>query len=136
MRTPTKARTTKHTTVKASRPYEPWVQQRLAADPEESHYYLAAAMDDDDPRVFLLALKRVAEASEGIGALAKAGGLNRVSLSRMLSERGNPEFVSLTRVLQALGFRLTVAPRRPSKTPHAGRQGFLTARVHARSARH
>jgi probable addiction module antidote protein len=111
MSTATMERTTKKTTVKASRPYEPWLKARLAADPEEAQYYLEAAMEDEDPRVFLLALKHVAEASGGIGELAKASGLNRVNLYRMLSERGNPELLSVSRVLNVLGLRLTVEAR-------------------------
>lgn len=134
MRTATKERTTKKTTVKASRPYEPWLKKRLASDPEESHYYLEAAMEDEDPRVFLLALKRVAEASGGIGELARASGLNRVNLYRMLSERGNPELLSLSRVLNVLGLRLKVEPRCRSKKPKAGHQDIITTMLKERSA--
>ncbi len=136
MSTATKECTTKKTTAKASRPYEPWLKERLAADPEEAQHYLAAAMADEDPRVFLLALKHVAEAAGGIGDLAKASGLNRVNLYRMLSARGNPELLSLSRVLDALGLRLKVeskaAPAMPpvhrtSKKPKAGPQDIITA---------
>ena len=108
MNTATKERTTKKMTVKASRPYDPWLKERLADDPEEAERYLEAAMEDDDPQVFLLALKDVAEARGGIGKLAKATHLNRVSLYRMLSARGNPELLSLSRVLKVLGLRLKV----------------------------
>ncbi len=93
-----------------SRPYEPWLRERLAADPEEARMYLEEALSDDDPRVFLMALRDVAVAYGGPTKLAKTTGLNRENLYRMLSRRGNPEFTSLSRVLHALGFRLTVAP--------------------------
>lgn len=93
----------------ASRPYEPWLREQLAADPEEARLYLEEALRDEDPRVFLVALKDVAAAYGGPTKLAKATGLNRENLYRMLSRQGNPEFTSLSRVLHALGFRLTVA---------------------------
>ncbi len=92
----------------AGRPYDPWLHERLAADPQEARLYLEAALEDEDPRVFLVALKHVVDAYGGLGKLAKTTGLNRENLYRMLSEKGNPELMSLSRVLQALGLRLTV----------------------------
>ena len=40
--------------------------------------------------------------------LAEKSKLNRESLYKMLSERGNPELTSLEALLRALGFRLAV----------------------------
>lgn len=94
----------------ASRPYAPWLKERLATNAELAKRYLDAAMEDEDPKVFLLALKDVAEAYGGIGKLSKRTKLNRENLYRMLSKRGNPELFSLHRVLNELGFRLTVEP--------------------------
>ncbi|MEW6545114.1 MAG: addiction module antidote protein [Nitrospirota bacterium] len=110
MSTAIKMRGPHKTKVPASQPYEPWLKERLAADPQEAKLYLEAAMEDDDPRVFLLALKDVADAYGGMGRLAQATGLNRENLYRMLSAKGNPELASLSRVLQALGLRLKVEP--------------------------
>ena len=81
-------------------------------DRGEAEEYLNAALEDEDPEVFLLALRNVAEAQGGIAHLADKAHLNRESLYRMLSERGNPEFRSLEAVLHALGFRLAVAVER------------------------
>ena len=60
----------------------------------------------------MLALRNVTEAQEGVAQLAEKAKLNRESLYRMLSERGNPEFRSLEALLHALGFRLAVAGNR------------------------
>ena len=60
-----------------------------------------------DPRVFLLALRNVAQA-HGIGKVAAKSKLNRESLYKMLSSRGNPSVQSLGALLRSLGFRLTV----------------------------
>ena len=71
-----------------------------------------AALEEDDPELFLLALRNVAEAQGGIAQLADKAKLNRESLYRMLSDRGNPELRSLDALLHALGFRLAVTANR------------------------
>lgn len=123
MSTTTKERVTAKAKAPASRPYRPWLRERLATDPQEARLYLEAAFDDEDPRVFLVALKDVVEASGGIGPLAKTTGLNRENLYRMLSKQGNPELASLSRVLQALGLRLTVEPVEQLPARSARRRG-------------
>jgi probable addiction module antidote protein len=60
----------------------------------------------------LLALRNVAEAQGGVAQLADKAKLNRESLYKTLSERGNPEFQSLEALLHVLGFRLAVAANR------------------------
>jgi probable addiction module antidote protein len=72
--------------------------------------YLNAALEDDDPRVFLLALRNVAQA-HGVSKLAAQSALNRESLYKMLSGRGNPSLKSLGALLESLGFRLAVASK-------------------------
>ena len=91
-----------------SKPYHPELIKALR-DPREAAEYLNAALEDGDPEGFLLALRNVAEAKGGIAQLAEAAKLNRESLYRMLSDRGNPEFRSLDALLHALGFRFAIA---------------------------
>lgn len=86
-------------------------------DPDEAAAYLNAALQDSDPRVFLLALRDIAEAQGGMGWLADQAGLNRESLYRTLSLRGNPRFFNLIAVLDAVGLELTINPR--SKRKHS-----------------
>ncbi|HBH80710.1 MAG TPA: putative addiction module antidote protein [Nitrospira sp.] len=81
-------------------------------DTREAEEYLNAALEEDDPELFLRALRNVAEAQGGVASLAEKTKLNRESLYRMLSARGNPEFRSLDALLHALGFRLAVAVNR------------------------
>ena len=78
----------------------------------EAEAYLNAALEDGDPRVFLLALRQVAESRGGVGKAAAGSRLNRESLYRMLSKRGNPSLKSLTALLSTLGFRLAVESER------------------------
>ena len=80
-------------------------------DPMEAVEYLNAALEDGEPEVFLLALRDVVGSHGGMGKLAASTSLNRENLYRMLSTKGNPEFFSLSTVLDAVGFRLAVEPK-------------------------
>ena len=84
-------------------------------NPDEAAHYLNACLEDEDARVFLLALRDVADARGGVRALSRDARLNRESLYRMLSKSGNPSLDSLAAVLNACGLRLAVqsaVPRR------------------------
>ena len=87
--------------------YDEYLIERLR-DPKQAKGYLNAALEDEDPRVFLLALRHVAEAQGGLGTAAAKAKLNRESLYRMLSKKGNPSLQSLGALLSSLGFRLAV----------------------------
>jgi probable addiction module antidote protein len=79
----------------------------LRADPALAASYLNAAAEDEDPRVYLAALRTLAEA-EGMAKVAKAAGVPRESLYRALSPGGNPRFSTLHAILRAAGLRLAV----------------------------
>ncbi len=83
--------------------------------------YLDAALADGDPRVLLEAVRNVAAVRGGMTALARRAGIPRESLYRMLSPRGNPSYVAVRSILDAAGFRLSVAPsrRRAAKSGRA-----------------
>ena len=74
--------------------------------------YLNAALEDGNPAVLLEALRNVAQARGGMGALAKAAGVSRESLYRTLSRRGNPKIDTVMELLRALGLKFTVAQRK------------------------
>ena len=91
-----------------SQPYQEYLIEALA-DPVEAAGYLNAAIEDGNKELFLLALRNVAEARlGGMRKLAEATGLNRESLYRMLSGKGNPELNSLDKLLHALGLKIAV----------------------------
>jgi probable addiction module antidote protein len=81
----------------------------ILKDQERALAYLNAALDESDQRVFLIALRNITQAQGGIAKVAARSGLNRESLYRALSEKGNPSVQTLTAVLGALEFRLGVA---------------------------
>lgn len=74
----------------------------LRADRDLAVAYLKAAMeslDDPDERAAgLLALRTVAEAHGGLGAVAAEAGISRESLYRSLSPKGNPTLKTLLAV--------------------------------------
>ncbi|MEN6603990.1 MAG: addiction module antidote protein [Bryobacteraceae bacterium] len=84
-------------------------------NPERAADYLNACLEDEDPRVFLMALRDVADAQGGIRVLSRGAKLNRESLYRMLSRAGNPSLDSLVSVLNALGLHLAVESIQPRK---------------------
>jgi probable addiction module antidote protein len=81
----------------------------LRQNPEFAAIYLKAALEDDEePQVLLIALRRIAEVRGGVAKIAKAAGIERESLYRALSPRGNPRLSMLQAVTKALGLKLTV----------------------------
>jgi probable addiction module antidote protein len=111
----------KHRAIPPAVPQEGWLLQRLQ-DPELAAAYLNAALAEGDQGAFMLALRQVARARRGVSTVARHAGLNRASLTRALSAKGNPELSSLNRILRATGLRLVIAsgaPPRKSKVPAA-----------------
>ena len=84
-----------------------WLVGELRSDPTLAAAYLSEAAEDGDPRVYLTALRTVAEA-KGMAKVAKAAGVPRESLYRALSSRGNPRFSTLHAVLKAAGLKMAV----------------------------
>jgi probable addiction module antidote protein len=88
----------------------------LRKDRELAVEYLKAAMeslgDPEERAGGLLALRTVAEAYGGLGAVAEDAGISRESLYRALSPKGNPTLKTLLAVLKAVGMRSdAISPR-------------------------
>jgi probable addiction module antidote protein len=93
---------------KTSVSHNDFMLRELRRDPEFAAGYLKAALEDnDDPRVLLIALRRLAQA-RGVAKVAKAAGIERESLYRALSVNGNPRFSTISAVMKAFGVKLTV----------------------------
>ncbi|MCM8763630.1 MAG: putative addiction module antidote protein [Candidatus Omnitrophica bacterium] len=94
----------------AAAPYEETLYQELQDKDFAIAYLNECLQDEEDLSVFLLALKHVIEAQDiKMTELAKKSGLNRESLYKMLSQKGNPELKSIRAVLSGLGLRITIA---------------------------
>ena len=97
----------------ASVSHEDKLIRELRSNPEFAAEYLRAALEDEDePRVLLLALRRIAKARGGLTKIAKVAGIERESLYRALSKTGNPRLSTLVAVTKAVGLKLTVEPAR------------------------
>ena len=83
--------------------------KELRENPEFAAEYLRAALEEgDDPQILLIALRRIAESRGGVAKIAKEAGIERESLYRALSAKGNPRLSTLVAVTKAVGLRLTV----------------------------
>ncbi|BAW95470.1 hypothetical protein NIES970_03760 [[Synechococcus] sp. NIES-970] len=76
---------------------------------EDMAAYLEAALEDGDPNLIIAALGDIAR-SKGMTSIARETGLGRESLYKALSFDGNPEFMTVLKVVQALGLRLRATP--------------------------
>ena len=68
---------------------------------------LEAALEENDPEFLFKIIGDIAR-SKGMAQIAKDLNLNRESLYRSLSQEGNPSFVTIVKVLDILGFQLSV----------------------------
>jgi probable addiction module antidote protein len=94
---------------KASISHDEATIRELRDNPAYAAEYLQAALEEsDEPQVLLIALRHLAEAKGGIAKVAQAAGIQRESLYRALSTKGNPRLSTLTAVIKAIGLRLTV----------------------------
>lgn len=81
-------------------------------DEETINAYLREVSDDEEKDVGLVlyALGQVARA-RGIAKVAEDSGLNRESLYKVFKPSAKPQFETVTRVLDAMGFELQVRPK-------------------------
>jgi probable addiction module antidote protein len=87
--------------------------------------YIEEAMATRDPAFIASALGTVARA-QGMARVARKSGLTRESLYKALSKKGNPEFATVLRVVDALGLHLSVTQRsrvRRRAKPSMGAEG-------------
>ena len=82
-------------------------------DPAYASEYLNEALREGSQELFMLALRDVARA-KGMAKLAREANLNREALYRMLSETGNPNLSSLSKLLDTFGLTLTIKEKEPA----------------------
>lgn len=73
--------------------------------------YLEAALEQNDPAFFQKALGTVARA-QGMQDIAGKSQTTRAGLYKALSSEGNPEFATVMRVVNALGYRLALVHKK------------------------
>jgi probable addiction module antidote protein len=113
--------------------YREWLQDRLK-DPKVATNYLRGVLRDS-PELFPKALRKVAEARGlSLSKVAETAGVERESVYRMLSETGNPTWLSLRGVVKALALRLSIEPAEPTLAVKSGRQSTKFNSDHRRRA--
>ena|ERR1700682_1714723 len=91
-----------------SRSYKIGLDERLK-NADYAAAYLNAAKNESQA-VFLLALRDVAEVHR-ISKVAEAAGINRETLYRTLSAKGNPTLATLESIFDVLGLERIFRPR-------------------------
>jgi len=69
--------------------------------------FLEGALEENDPEYLFETIGHIAR-SKGMAQIAKELKLNREGLYTALSPQGNPSFITIARVLDNLGFQLSV----------------------------
>ncbi len=82
-----------------------WDSAEYLKTDEDISAYLDAVLEEGDPALVTHALGIIARA-KGINQIANETGLARDSLCSALSAEGKPEFATVMKVINALGFRL------------------------------
>jgi probable addiction module antidote protein len=86
----------------------PWDPVDHLATAEDMQEYLAAAFEDGDPALIAAALGDMARA-RGMTDIAREAGVSREAMYKAFRPDGNPTLDTLTRVVRALGLKLTVS---------------------------
>ena len=74
---------------------------------------LEAALEENDPEFLFKVIGDIAR-SKGMAQIAKELNLNRESLYRSLSQDGNPSFITIVKVLDNLGYQLSIKQKMPA----------------------
>ena len=86
-----------------------WDASDYLESEEDIAEYLNAVIEENDPTLLQEALGDIARA-RGMTSIARETGAGRESLYKSLSASGNPSFATITKVLAALGLKITITP--------------------------
>jgi probable addiction module antidote protein len=75
--------------------------------------FLEGALEENDPEFLLETIGHIAR-SKGMAQIAKELDLDRAGLYKSFSPDGNPYFFTVLKVLDNLGFRLSIQQKRAS----------------------
>ncbi|GHU82778.1 hypothetical protein FACS189468_7330 [Spirochaetia bacterium] len=90
-----------------------WDTAEFLETKEDVMAYLDAALAENDIQLLLKAVGNIAR-SKGMAQIAKELNLSREGLYDSLSPKGNPSFSTMAKVLDNLGFRLSVQQKKAS----------------------
>jgi len=90
-----------------------WDPAEVITTKEDVIAFLEGAIEENDPEFLLETIGQIAR-SKGMAQLAKELNVDRTGLYRSLSQDGNPYFITVFRVLDNLGFRLSIQQKEAS----------------------
>ncbi|GAB4191564.1 MAG: hypothetical protein Fur006_34860 [Coleofasciculaceae cyanobacterium] len=90
--------------------YHPYLIESLK-DLEEAAAYIEAALEEGEPKLLQLVLRNVTEAYKEMDKLSEQAILHHEKLDKLLSDERDSEIYSLVALLDALGFKLAIAPK-------------------------
>lgn len=88
-----------------TKPYE--FAQHVETE-EDIKAYLSAFLEEDGAQGFIDALGHLAK-KKGMSEIARSAGVSRQNLYRTLTGDGNPNFITVNKVVEALGCKLVIA---------------------------
>jgi len=84
-----------------------WDPAEIIETREDVIAFLEGALEENDPEFFFKTIGYIAR-SKGMTQIAKELNLNREGLYTALSPQGNPSFITVAKVLDNLGFQLSI----------------------------
>jgi len=99
-----------------------WDSVEHLRDETDIRHYIEAALEEapDDAAFLAIVLGDVARA-RNIAELARTTGIARETLYKTLRGEGNPTMSTISKLANALGFRLSLTPIGGTKPPRVGR---------------
>ena len=92
---------------------ERWDPADVIETKEDVIAFLEGALEENDPEFLFKTIGYIAR-SKGIAQIARELNLNREGLYTAFSPQGNPSFVTVARVLDNLGFQLSIKQKVPA----------------------
>ncbi|PID77576.1 MAG: putative addiction module antidote protein [Deltaproteobacteria bacterium] len=77
--------------------------------PDDVCEYLQEVISNENPEVFFCVLEELAK-KQGFQAVADLSGINKETLHKELSGEEGPKFITVTKILRALGIELFPQP--------------------------
>jgi len=101
------------TSTKKEVTFAKWDPAEVIETKEDVIAFLEEALEENDPEFLLKTIGYIAR-SKGMTQIARELNLNREGLYTALSPQGNPSFITIARVLDNLGFQLSVKQKIPA----------------------
>ncbi|MFA6618311.1 MAG: addiction module antidote protein [Candidatus Neomarinimicrobiota bacterium] len=96
--------------------------------------YMEEILKDGDLKLILSAINDIAKA-KGISKLAEKSGLGRESMYKALKPDAKPRFETILKIIQAMGFRLSVQAQSPKAVAEAEKE-YKSKTSHTSSSKH